>query len=145
MKKLLFLVACAAVATPSRAQAPAASPQTAPPTAGPQKAPDPLIGRRIQYLTKELGLSADQQTRLQPLLLAQRQQLQLLREQRTTGGRRQGTAQDLKAAQAKADEQLKAVLTPAQFARFAALRDEQRDQMRERRAAGAAQPAGQPE
>ena len=145
MKKLLLLAACAALTTASRAQVPAAATQTAPPTAGPQKGGDPLIERRVQYLTKELGLSADQQTRLQPLLLAQRQQLQQLREQRTTGGRRQGTAQDLKAAQAKSDEQLRAVLTPAQYARFAAMRDEQRDKQRERRAAGAAQPAGQPE
>ena len=145
MKKLLLLTICAAVTTASRAQAPAAAVQAAPPTAGPQQGSDPLIERRVQYLAKELGLSADQQTRLRPLLLAQRQQLQLLREQRTTGGRRQGTAQDLKAAQAKSDEQLKTVLTPAQYARYTAMRDEQRDMLRERRAAGAAQPAGQPE
>ena len=145
MKKLLLIAACAAVTTASRAQVPTTAMPTAPPTAGPQQGSDPLIERRVQYLAKELGLSADQQTRLQPLLLAQRQQLQLLREQRTTGGRRQGTAQDLKAAQAKSDEQLKVVLTPAQYAKFAAMRDEQRDKMRERRAAGAAQPAGQPE
>ena len=145
MKKLLLLAACAAVTTASLAQAPAAATQTAPPTAGPQKGSDPLIERRVQYLAKELGLSADQQTRLRPLLLAQRQQMQLLREQRTTGGRRQGTSQDLKAAQAKSDEQLKAVLTPEQYTKFTAMRDEQRDKMRERQAAGAAQPTGQPE
>ena len=145
MKKLLLLAACAAITNASLAQAPASAMQTAPPTVGPQKGSDPLIERRVQYLAKELGLSADQQTLLQPILLAQRQQMQLLREQRTTGGRRQGTAQDLKAAQAKSDEQLKAVLTPEQYTRFTAMKDEQRDKMRERRAAGAAQPAGQPE
>ena len=145
MKKLLLIAACAALTTASQAQVPTTAMPTAPPTAGPQQGSDPLIERRVQYLAKELGLSADQQTRLQPLLLAQRQQLQLLREQRTTGGRRQGTAQDLKAAQAKSDEQLKVVLTPAQYAKFTAMRDEQRDKMRERRATGTAQPTGQPE
>ena len=47
-----------------------------------------------------------------------------------------GTAQDLKAAQAKFDEQLKAVFTPEQYTKFTAMKDEQRDKMRERRAAG---------
>lgn len=145
MQKLLLFAALAAIATTSRAQAPAAAPAAAPPAAGPQKAPDPLIERRVQYLTKELGLSADQQTRLRPLLATQRQQMQLLREQRTTNGRRQGTAQDLKATEAKFDEQLKTVLTPAQFTKFSAMKDEQRDKERARRAAGATPPAGQPE
>ena len=145
MKKLLFLLAaCAAGPTISRAQAPAAM-QTAPPSAGPQQGPDQLSERRVQYLAKELGLSADQQTRLQPLLLAQRQQMQLLREQRTTGGRRQGTAQDLKATQAKFDEQLRTVLTPEQYTKFTAMKDEQRDKLRERRAAGAGLPGAQAE
>lgn len=148
MKKLLIaLTACAASATTGFAQAPASAPAmpaaTAP--AGPQKSPDQLIERRVQYLAKELGLNADQQARLQPLLLAQRQQMQTLREQRTTGGRRQGTAQDLKAAQAKFDEQLKAVLTPGQYTKFDSMRDEQRDKLRERRAAGTGRPGAQPE
>ena len=144
MKKLLIILAAsAAAATTGFAQAPAM--QAAPAPAGPQKSPDQLIERRVQYLAKELGLSPDQQARLQPLLLAQRQQMQTLREQRTTGGRRMGTAQDLKAAQTKFDEQLKAVLTPEQYTRFDLMRDEQRDKLRERRAAGTGQPGAQPE
>ena len=135
MKKLLFLLSvCVISTTGSFAQAPAV--QTAPATAGPQNSPDQLIERRVQYLAKELGLNADQQGRLQPLLLAQRQQLQVLREQRTTGGRRLGTAQDMKAAQAKFDEQLKTVLTPEQYTKFDLMRNAQRDKLRERSAAG---------
>ena len=98
---------------------------------------------RIQYLAQQLGLSPDQQARLQPLLLAQRKQMQALREQRTTGGRRLGTAQDMKATQVKFDEQLRTVLTPEQYTKFDQLRGEQRDNLRKRRAAG--QPATQPE
>ena len=143
MKKLLFLLtACTATATTSFAQTPAPATQTTPATASSQKAPDQLIDRRAQYLAKEMGLNADQQARLQPILLAQRQQLQALREQRTTGGRRFGTAQDLKAAQTKFDEQFKAVFTAEQYARFSQMQAEQRDKMREHRAAGqAATPA----
>lgn len=139
MKKLLLLLAAsAATAGTAAAQAPATAPTPAVATA----APDQLAQRRAQYLGKELGLTADQQSRLAPILMAQRQQLQLLREQRTTGGRKMGTAQDLKASEARADEQLKTVLTPEQFTKFAQMRDEQREKMRERRANA---PAGRPE
>ena len=144
MKKRLFLVlACGAMATTSFAQTPAPTGQTTPPPGGLQQTPEQLVARRIQYLAQQLGLSPDQQARLQPLLLAQRKQMQTLREQRTTGGRRLGTAQDMKATQVKFDEQLRTVLTPEQYTKFDQLRGEQRDNLRERRAAG--QPATQPE
>lgn len=144
MKKLLLILAAgAASAGTAAAQAPAAP--AAPAPAGTAAAPDQLAQRRAQYLAKELGLTADQQSRLAPVLMAQRQQLQLLREQRTTGGRKQGTAQDLKASEARADEQIKTVLTAPQFTRFAQMRDEQREKVREHRAGAANAPAGQPE
>ena len=142
MKKLLFILAAsAATAGTAFAQIPV----TAPAQAGTAAAPDQLAQRRAQYLAKELGLTADQQSRLAPILMAQRQQLQLLREQRTTGGRKLGTTQDLKASEARADEQIKTVLTPVQFAKFSQMRDEQREKMREHRAGSAHAPAGQPE
>ncbi|MFC6225153.1 hypothetical protein ACFP2F_18035 [Hymenobacter artigasi] len=144
MKKLLFVFAVsAATAGTSFAQAPATT--AVPAQTGTAPAPDQLAQRRAQYLGKELGLTADQQARLAPILMAQRQQLQLLREQRTTGGRKLGTAQDLKASEARADEQIKTVLTPEQFTKFAQMRDEQREKMREHRAANANAPAGQSE
>lgn len=144
MKKLLFfLAACGTTVSVGFAQAPAPTVQTVPPAGGMQQSPEQMVARRAQYLAKELGLSADQQAKLQPLLLAQRQQMQVLREQRVTGGRRMGTAQDLKAAQAKFDEQLKAVFTPEQYTKFNAMRDDQRDKLRERRAAGQGLPTAE--
>ncbi|MDB5271154.1 MAG: hypothetical protein JWP58_4194 [Hymenobacter sp.] len=146
MKKLLLILAASmATAGTAFAQAPAPATAQAPAQAGTAAAPDQLAQRRAQYLGKELGLTADQQTRLAPILMAQRQQLQVLREQRTTGGRKLGTAQDLKANEARTDEQIKKVLTPEQFTKFTQMRDEQREKMREHRAANATAPAGQPE
>ncbi|WP_460546936.1 hypothetical protein [Hymenobacter daeguensis] len=133
MKKLLLLLATVAATTAtSFAQAPAAQPAPA----GTQKSPDQMAERRAQYLAKELGLSADQQARLQPVLLAQRQEMLALREQVQTGGRRRGMGQDLKASQARYDAQIKGILTPEQYARFGQMKDEQRDKMRERRQSG---------
>ena len=129
MKKLLMILAVGAATAPAAAaQTPAAAPspgtvvRTVPPAGGLQQTPEQMVARRVQYLGQELGLNADQQTRLQPVLLAQREQLQTLREGRVTNGRRYGSPQDLKNAEVKFDEQLKTVFTPEQFAKYTQLK-----------------------
>ncbi|UOQ96282.1 hypothetical protein MUN81_13595 [Hymenobacter sp. 5317J-9] len=138
MKRILVLLALSlGAASAASAQAPAnAGMATA------QATPEQQAQRRTQYLAKELGLSADQQAKLQPILLAQRQEMMAMREKVQTGGRQRGMGQDLKAAQAKYTDQIKAVLTPEQFAKFDQMKDDARDKMRERRASGQGRPAG---
>ncbi len=136
MKKLLFLAATlAATVTTSFAQTPPAMPSAT----GQPKAPGQQADRRTQYLAKELSLTADQQARLTPILLAQRHDMLALRDKMQAGGRRAGMGQELKAAQAKYTEQIRAVLTPEQYTKFDQLKDEQRDKLRERRASGQGQ------
>ena len=138
MKRMFVLLAVLFTAAgAAAAQAPAG--------AGPaavQKSPDQQAQRRAQYLAKELGLTADQQAKLEPILLAQRQEMMALRDKVQTGGRQRGMGQELKASQAKYTEQIEAVLTPEQFAKFDQLKDDARDKMRERRANGPGRPAG---
>ncbi|MFD2717662.1 hypothetical protein ACFST9_02975 [Hymenobacter monticola] len=114
----------------------AAQTQPGPAPAALQKSPDQQAQRRAQYLAKELGLSPEQQAKLQPILLAQGQDMRALRERVQTNGRQRGMGQDLKAAQARYTEQIRAVLTPEQFAKFEQLKEEQRDKLRERHANG---------
>lgn len=132
MKKLLFLLAvsgattsAALAQTPAPTTAPGTIVRTVPPAGGIQQTPEQMVARRVQYLSTELGLSAEQQTKLQPILLAQREQLQTLREGRVTNGRRYGSPQDLKNAEVKFDEQLKTVFTPEQFAKYTQMKVEQ--------------------
>ncbi|MET4073674.1 hypothetical protein [Hymenobacter sp. UYCo722] len=132
MKKLLLLLALGGATTSAAmAQTPAATAtpgtivRTVPPAGGLQQTPEQMVGRRVQYLGQELSLSADQQTRLLPVLLAQREQLQTLREGRVTNGRRYGSPQDLKNAEVKFDEQLKTVFTPEQFAKYTQMKVDQ--------------------
>ena len=133
---LVLLAATTALAGSCLAQVPASATPAAPAPVAPPTAPDQQAARRAQYLTKELGLTADQQARLAPILLAQRQEMLGLRSQAQTGGQRRGMGQDLKAAQARYDAQVKAILTPDQYARFGQLKEAQRDKLRERRANG---------
>lgn len=146
MKKLLLLLAVGGATAPAAfAQTPAATPapgtivRTVPPAGGLQQSPEQMVARRVQYLGETLGLSADQQTKLQPILQAQREQLQVLREGRTTGGRRYGSPQDLKNAEAKFDEQLKGVFTPEQFAKYTQMKVEQAGKL-----PGGRRPMGRP-
>ena len=125
MKKLLLLLAlggattsAALAQTPATAPTPGTSVRTVPPAGGLQQTPEGMVARRVQYLTEELVLTSEQQAKLQPILLAQREQLQTLREGRVTNGRRYGSPQDLKNAEGKFDEQLKTVFTAEQFAKY---------------------------
>ena len=83
MQKVLVLaVALLGTAGPGFAQAPA--------SASLPSSADQQAERRARYLANELGLTADQQARLTPILRAQRQQLTALRDQAQAGGRRPG-------------------------------------------------------
>jgi Spy/CpxP family protein refolding chaperone len=146
-KTLVLLAALAATATTSFAQAPASSgPAPAAQANGrSQSSPEQQAERRAQYLAKELNLSADQQARLQPILLAQRQEMMSFRDKTGAGtrGSRQGMGQQLKASQAKYEEQIRAVLTPEQFAKFDEMKDDRREQFREQRQGGRGRRANQ--
>ena len=111
MKKFLLpLLAFALSAT-------AASAQATPGQDGgrPQRTPEEMAARQTQGLTKQLGLSADQSAKVQPILLARDQEMLALRGQMQVGGDRRQLRDQLMAGRAKYDDQLKAVLTPEQF------------------------------
>ncbi|WP_035563306.1 hypothetical protein [Hymenobacter sp. IS2118] len=138
MKKIIVLLAAfVATATTGFAQAPAGAgpvPQAGSRSQAPAS-PEQQAERRARALTKALSLSPDQQARLQPILLAQQQELQRLRDQ-PRGGDRRAMAQQLKTTQATYDQQIRAVLTPEQYSKFEQQKDDRRDQIRERRAGG---------
>ncbi len=123
MKKFLLpLLALALSAT-------AASAQTTPDQASgrPQRTPEEMAARQTQGLTKQLGLSADQAAKVQPILLARDQDMLAMRSQMQAGtaDRRQLRGQ-MQANRAKYDDQLKAVLTPEQFAQMQTLQADRR-------------------
>ncbi|GAA4497840.1 hypothetical protein GCM10023172_13400 [Hymenobacter ginsengisoli] len=133
MKKFLLpLLALALSAT-------AASAQTAPDQAGgrPRFTPEAMAARQTEGLTKELGLSADQAAKVQPILLARSQEMMAMREQMRAGtADRDQLRTQMQANRAKYDDQLKAILTPDQFAQMQTLEANRR----QRGGPGAMQP-----
>ena len=82
--------------------------------AGPK--PGQKATHKAGKMAEELGLSADQETRLKQLLLARQQETAALKAK--YGADKKAARPALQAARARYQAQLKALLTPAQYARF---------------------------
>ncbi|GAB3736696.1 hypothetical protein GCM10027594_17630 [Hymenobacter agri] len=138
MKKLLFPLLAAFALTVGTAAA-----QTTTPDAMPgrgrgygrmQGSPDEMAKRQADRLSKELGLTADQTTKVQAILLARTQEMQAMRGQARDGsGDRSQMREQMQANRAKYDAQFKTVLTPDQYTKFTALQADRMDRARDMR------------
>jgi Spy/CpxP family protein refolding chaperone len=109
LKYLSALALLGALAGPAAAQ-------LAPPTPAAQAA----VASQAQRMAQELGLSADQHTRLRQVLLLTRQHMDadLTAHHDDPGALRTAMAFD----RAKSDELIRGVLTPAQYVRYQQLK-----------------------
>jgi len=133
---LLLLAALALTSVAAQAQttpAPAAV-QTAPQNGRPMRSPEQQAEGQAQRLAKELNLTADQQTKVQQLMAAQRQETQTAIQ--NAGGDRRAMGQAMRAGRDKFNDQLKTVLTADQYTKYQQIMTERRAQMRERRQNG---------
>jgi len=124
MKKFLLpLLAFALSAT-------AASAQMGPGQAGgrPQRTPEEMASRQTEGLTKQLGLSADQSAKVQQIMLARDQEMMAMRGQMQAGtGDRKQMREQAMAGRVKYDEQLRAVFTPDQLAKYNTMQTNRRE------------------
>ena len=140
MKKTLLLLAALALATAGTSFAQTAPVKTTGSDAnqtaqhygkgqhGP-KNPAKMADHRAGKMAKELGLSADQEAKVEQLLLARQQETATLKAKYGTD-RKAGRA-DMKAAHDLYETQLKSILTPEQFAKLQQKQDEHHDKMKE--------------
>ncbi|TGE21161.1 Spy/CpxP family protein refolding chaperone [Hymenobacter metallicola] len=124
MKRSLFSL-LAAFALTIGAAAAQTQPST-PPVGGRehrQGTPEERATRRSQKLTQELGLSADQSSRIKQILLTRDQEMQALRTQGkpAEGASREQFGAQMKANRAKYDAQFKEVLTADQYTKYTQL------------------------
>lgn len=130
MKKMLCLLAVAALSFAS-AQA-----QTTPPAnggnyqgrgmgRGMDRTPEQRADMQTQRLTSQLTLTAEQQPKVRAIFLAQANEVDAARANRTPGNvDRDAMRQKLQEGRARYDEQLKAVLTPEQYTKYQAQRED---------------------
>ena len=91
----------------------------------PGKSPAQKADHKAAKMAKELGLNADQENKVEQILLAENTEMKALHDQAAGS---HGMSPAMKTARAKYDGQLKAVLTPEQFAKLQAHRAEHRDE-----------------
>ena len=85
------------------------------------KSPAQKADHKAAKMAKELGLNADQEAKVEQVLLAENTEMQALHAKAADT---HGMTPEMKAARDKYDGQLKAVLTPEQFAKLQAKRAE---------------------
>jgi Spy/CpxP family protein refolding chaperone len=90
--------------------------------------------QRLEQIKERLKLTPEQVEQVRPILTDEVQKLKALREANSGGGRRdrRKMAREFKRIQDDADDQLKKVLSKEQMSELKKLRDERRQQMRER-------------
>ena len=120
MEKSAFLILAAllaAASAPAQTIGAAASPATRA-TQAPDRAAEQQAANQTQRLAGEVGLTAAQQPRVRQIFLTTRRDMDAARAQATASGDSQGLRAAMQAARAKADTELRTVLTPAQFAKY---------------------------
>jgi hypothetical protein len=130
MKKMLLLLAAAALSFT------AAQAQTAPTDGGAynqrggqgqgreRRTPAERADMQTKRLTEQLSLSADQQTKVREIFLAQANEMETMRSQMGEGTDRQAMGQKMRESRARYDEQLKAALSADQYTKYSQMRDE---------------------
>ena len=126
MKKTLLLLAALAFTTAGTAFAQTAPAATATYKARKQapKSPAQKADRHASKMAKELGLNADQEAKLEQLLLARQQETAALRTKYAAD--KKAGRPEMKAAHDRYEAQFKTILMAEQFAKLSQMKDEHR-------------------
>ena len=92
-----------------------------------QGSPKEMANRQAERLTQELGLTADQTSKMQAILLARTQEMQAMRGQARDGGNRGQLREQMQAGRDRYDAQFREVLTPDQYIKFTALHADRKE------------------
>lgn len=92
--------------------------------------------QRFEQMKERLQLTPDQVEKVRPVLMDEAQQLKALRDEYADGGQsrraRLKLAREARGIQGKADDQLKKILSKSQMDEMKKIREERRQQLRER-------------
>jgi Spy/CpxP family protein refolding chaperone len=98
----------------------------------------PSVDDQIKHLTKKLNLSADQQTKLKPILEDQRKQMDAIHNDASLS--REDRFSKMQTLRQSSDTEIKGVLNEDQQKSFDKMREEQHDRMGKGRKGGASAP-----
>jgi protein CpxP len=127
MKKTLILLAALALTTAGTTFAQTTT--TAPKKMKikqekPKQSPAQKADHGAAKMAKELGLNADQEARIEKILLARQQEMQAMKAKTGTGTDHKAMQPEMKAMKERYDAQFKEVLTAEQYTKYSQLKDE---------------------
>ncbi len=93
-----------------------------------QGEPGAADDKELQKLRKPLGLSAAQESRLDPILQAEIPKIEAIKNNPSLSG--QEKAEQAQAVQSQADPQVKAILNPTQYKQWQSIRLNEIDQLK---------------
>ena len=120
MKKIILAMAMSVIATGAISATPTAALLQQGPGQGQrqgQGTPEERAGRMTEMMTKQLALSADQSSKIKPILLARATEQSQMR-QKFQGGDRKVAMEEFKKLNEKYNAQIKAVLTAEQYTKY---------------------------
>ena len=95
------------------------------------KSPAQKADRHAAKMAKALGLTAEQEAKVETIVLARNQEMSALKAKYAASPDRKAGRTDMKAVKVKYDGQLQAALGPDLYARYDKMRDEQHDRAKE--------------
>lgn len=95
------------------------------------KTPAQRADRHAAKMTKELGLTAEQEAKVESIVLARNQEMKTLRAKYAAGPDRQAGRAEMKAIKTKYNGQLQSALGPDLYARYDKVRDEQHNEAKQ--------------
>jgi protein CpxP len=96
-----------------------------------KKTPQERAGNQTERLAKELSLTPEQAAKVKEILSSKVTEMDSLRAKKMAGAEKKDVRTDRKAAMEKTDAELKAVLTPEQYAKLKAIQEEKKEKMQE--------------
>jgi Spy/CpxP family protein refolding chaperone len=131
MKTLCKTLHTSALATLALLMFALAIPTFAQPTAAPAAGKQPpSLDKRVELMTKHLALTADQVTKVRPILETQEKEMQNIRQ--TNKGNRDAMRTAVEAREAAFEKEMAAVLTPEQNTKFLQGREKMKERVKER-------------
>ena len=88
------------------------------------KTPEQRADKHLAMLSKKLNLTADQQPKVRQILLAQAQEARSLKDQYPADNQRQARHDAMQAGRTKYQAQLRGVLSPDQYSKLLAMKQE---------------------
>lgn len=92
-----------------------------------KKSPQERAEHQTERLTKELSLTPEQAAKVKAILAKRGAEMDSVRSKKMAGAQKEEVRGDKKAAREKTDAELKAILTPEQYAKFQAMMQERKE------------------